>query len=602
MVQADGTTRNKSLQREDELEAISAAAWQAYGYATGALTVPSVSSSGLTIDGSNVILGSVGKLKIIGNGSIFLGSSANNSAMVLNQSGISIGTGASIGIAAGGSINIDSGGAFTVKSNGAFTINSGGSFTVNSGGAVSITASGTSGSLFVDIQTKDTSNVVVSRFYLNSTRLTADNASACFTMYAGASFSAASSGMSFSTQNGLKIKGEITATTGSIGGFQIKSNAIYKTKTAINDTDNAGVYIGTGGIALGTDQFKVTSSGALTATNATITGKITATSGSIAGFTITTNTSNSQSYLTTGTGLSKVSLGAENSDWKLFIGANNPENLNRTKNSGGYWVYGGTRTNDWAPFKVNAQGDLYAENLCLGNGPSNASKNDYIYNNGWDDYVGKLWLFVKDTWTDGTPYFQWRCVSSTQLWFMLQDIEKLWAAVNMIGTPASKDTTAKKSSGCFIAGTKIQLYNGTFINIEQLQLGMKIRAYDEATRTFATAKVVALQLLEHKSDIYDIVLSSGKIITMTASHPLLTTEGWKSLNKEKTKLDHEIDVDILHENDELITEQGRLFIKSINYREDLIDTDVYHCHIEPYNTFIVDGVVAHNTSVFLKNK
>lgn len=78
------------------------------------------------------------------------------------------------------------------------------------------------------------------------------------------------------TKSGIEVSGKITAKSGYIGngssGFTISSTAIYNGMTSLTDTTHNGVYIGTNGIALGKGAFKVTSSGAVTATNLTISG------------------------------------------------------------------------------------------------------------------------------------------------------------------------------------------------------------------------------------------------------------------------------------------------------------------------------------------
>lgn len=74
------------------------------------------------------------------------------------------------------------------------------------------------------------------------------------------------------TASGLTVKGNVEATSGKIGGFTIGASAIYNGISTLNeDTDNDGVYIGTNGIRLG-NGFKVTKSGAVTASNLSITG------------------------------------------------------------------------------------------------------------------------------------------------------------------------------------------------------------------------------------------------------------------------------------------------------------------------------------------
>ena len=82
-------------------------------------------------------------------------------------------------------------------------------------------------------------------------------------------------------KNGATVKGKITATGGTIGGFTIGSSSLYNGMNNINATNN-GVYVGTDGIAVGGGRFKVTSGGTVSATNMTLTGTLT-----IGGSTIT---------------------------------------------------------------------------------------------------------------------------------------------------------------------------------------------------------------------------------------------------------------------------------------------------------------------------
>ena len=76
------------------------------------------------------------------------------------------------------------------------------------------------------------------------------------------------------TSAGLEVSGKITATSGTIGGFNIGSNAIYNNISSFGDTSkNYGVYIGTNGIQLGKN-FRVDSAGNLTASSGTFTGSV----------------------------------------------------------------------------------------------------------------------------------------------------------------------------------------------------------------------------------------------------------------------------------------------------------------------------------------
>lgn len=70
------------------------------------------------------------------------------------------------------------------------------------------------------------------------------------------------------TKDGAYINGEVRATKGYIGNFVIGATNINNNMPSMSATQSNGVYLGSDGIKLG-QAFKVTSSGAVTATNIT---------------------------------------------------------------------------------------------------------------------------------------------------------------------------------------------------------------------------------------------------------------------------------------------------------------------------------------------
>ena len=72
---------------------------------------------------------------------------------------------------------------------------------------------------------------------------------------------------------GAHVNGEITATSGLIGGFTIKSNSLSTNGATWSTPVENGIYIGPSGIKLGT-KFSVDSAGNLTAESGTFTGNI----------------------------------------------------------------------------------------------------------------------------------------------------------------------------------------------------------------------------------------------------------------------------------------------------------------------------------------
>lgn len=146
------------------------------------------------------------------------------------------------------------------------------------------------------------------------------------------------------TKDGIEVtgkgtfSGKITATSGYIGngssGFTIGNKAIYNGKTSLTDT-NTGVYIGTDGIALGNNAFKVTSAGAVTATNLIISG------GSI-------NIGNGK-FVVDSSGNLTANSGT-------FLGNVRADRISWGNNTGGYMSGGGISGSSIAPAKMDSDG------------------------------------------------------------------------------------------------------------------------------------------------------------------------------------------------------------------------------------------------------
>ena len=75
------------------------------------------------------------------------------------------------------------------------------------------------------------------------------------------------------TKAGMEVYGKITATSGKIGGFDIKTDYLSYNNQAWGGTNSTGIYIGISGIQLG-KSFKVDSYGNLTAKNGTFEGSV----------------------------------------------------------------------------------------------------------------------------------------------------------------------------------------------------------------------------------------------------------------------------------------------------------------------------------------
>ena len=140
---------------------------------------------------------------------------------------------------------------------------------------------------------------------------------------------------------------------------------------------------------------------------------------------------------------------------------------------------------------------------------------------------------------------------------------------------------------CFVAGTKIDMADGTKKAIENIAVG------DE---------VIALgNNIDKVSYVHDIPEDNRHLwtindrITATDAHAFLTKEGWKSNNSELSNqvyTDYGIKVKDLQIGDELITNDGVEKVTKLENEKDFIK--VYNFTTSNTHTYLVDGVVSHN--------
>jgi len=140
---------------------------------------------------------------------------------------------------------------------------------------------------------------------------------------------------------------------------------------------------------------------------------------------------------------------------------------------------------------------------------------------------------------------------------------------------------------CFVAGTKIDMADGTKKVIENIMVGDEVMALNN-TR-------------DKVSYVHDIPEADRKLwtinnrITATDSHAFLTEDGWKSNNPESSNLvycDYNIKVSKLNTGDKLITNEGVEEVIDLENKEAFVK--VYNFSTDATHTYMVDGVVSHN--------
>jgi len=149
--------------------------------------------------------------------------------------------------------------------------------------------------------------------------------------------------------------------------------------------------------------------------------------------------------------------------------------------------------------------------------------------------------------------------------------------------PGPDDTV----TSCFIAGTSIDMADGSSKNIEDIIVGDEVNTQDGS-----------LDTVIHVHDIPEglkTLVTINDRITCTDSHPFLTEEGWKSFNPEASKPTYEeygIEIDQLEVGDNLITVNGLEEVTNLSSREEV--AKVYNFTTDQTHTYLVDGIVTHN--------
>ena len=148
---------------------------------------------------------------------------------------------------------------------------------------------------------------------------------------------------------------------------------------------------------------------------------------------------------------------------------------------------------------------------------------------------------------------------------------------------------------CFDPYMRVLMADGTYRQIVDVQEGDMVMSLNEDTGEYVAQKVTQTIINKHSTDLVYVNLSNGTQIAMRAYHPLLTTEGYKSLRPEyaETKIDVG-EVALLEIGDTLVGYEENVTVVSIEQRPEVENYYTYNLSVEGYHNYIVEGVVVHN--------
>ena len=159
-------------------------------------------------------------------------------------------------------------------------------------------------------------------------------------------------------------------------------------------------------------------------------------------------------------------------------------------------------------------------------------------------------------------------------------------------TPPSGSSSG--SGGCFAAGTKILMADGSTKNIEEIKLGEEVMSYSTEANIMEAKPVLGFFFKIGYNELIRLYASNNTITDMTPGHPLYTNKGWQSLDIEMSMKEHSVEVTLLDENSIIKGYDGDIEIIDIQKFTTSSNYVVYCLSVADNNTFIANGMLVHN--------
>ena len=145
---------------------------------------------------------------------------------------------------------------------------------------------------------------------------------------------------------------------------------------------------------------------------------------------------------------------------------------------------------------------------------------------------------------------------------------------------------------CFIEGTQVLLADGTYKNIEWIEIGESVKGNNGNNTVLALDPTLLGNRL-----LYGF---NGGTPFVTAEHPFMTTEGWKSINPQAT-IDENVegfetlsDIGQLQVNDIISGSSANFTINSIVSASAATSSYLWNFNVDGDNTYYADDYLVHN--------
>ena len=152
-------------------------------------------------------------------------------------------------------------------------------------------------------------------------------------------------------------------------------------------------------------------------------------------------------------------------------------------------------------------------------------------------------------------------------------------------------------SCCFVAGTKVTMYDLSTKNIENIQVGDRVLSYDLDSGENIITTVKRTITNENTTNIAAITLENGYTATMNEYHPILCDDGWHSITNYEgfTTLAVGDMVKVQDGYSRLVSIERSVVEPFITYNLDVIsDEEVERNDNDVNDNYYANGICAHN--------
>jgi hypothetical protein len=159
------------------------------------------------------------------------------------------------------------------------------------------------------------------------------------------------------------------------------------------------------------------------------------------------------------------------------------------------------------------------------------------------------------------------------------------------GSSGGGSSGGGSSGGCFIAGSLVTMADGTTKPIEEIVVGDVVRGNVEDNEV--------IELRHQESVMRSVVRINDGLLEFTPGHPILTTEGWKAVDRHLAMELHpemgNIPGLICGDTIVMFNSDGERVYQSVDsmggYDEDI---PVYNINVTGDDTYTVNNVIVHN--------